>query len=248
MFTCRVTFWRAPHPNLMRFVLARKSAKVTLIILALAAGRPLIAQQGGATGEPLVIHTTTLPRAYLHQLYQEKLEARGGILPLRWELVEGTLPRGVTLLPEGALFGAPLETGEFHFTVNAVDSGRPAMQIKQPLVLNVVAPLLAQWGRYPKVNGQRIEGSIIVSNQADHDFDVTAIIMAVAENGRATAIGYQHLPLKKDTAGLEIPFGENLPRGAYQINADVVAEIASTNTIHRARLVPDERLSVVQGP
>lgn len=232
----------------MSFALAQKSARVALIILALAAVQPLIAQQGGAIGAPLVIRTTTLPRAYLRQPYQEKLEAQGGIMPLRWELIEGTLPRGVMLHPEGILVGTPQEAGEFHFTVSVADSGKPAMQIKQTLVLNVVAPLLAQWGRYPKVNGQRIEGSIIVSNQADQDLDLTAIIMAVAENGRATAIGYQRLPLKKNAAGLEIPFGENLPYGEYQINADVVAEIPSTNTIHRARLVPDEKFHVVQGP
>jgi hypothetical protein len=232
----------------MSFTVAHKSASAALIIFALAAVTPLTAQQGAATGQPLVIRTTTLPRGYLSQPYQVKLEADGGITPLRWELVEGNLPKGIMLHPEGILVGAPLEAGEFHFTVNVIDSGRPAMQRSQPLVLSVVAPLLAQWGRYPKVNGQRIEGSIIVSNQTDNDFDLTAVIMAVADNGRATAIGYQRLPLKKDTSGLEIPFGENLPYGQYQVNADVVAEISATNTIHRARLVPDEKFNVVQGP
>jgi hypothetical protein len=232
----------------MTFTVAQESTTIALLILALAAVRPLIAQQGGATGQPLVIRTTSLPRGYLRQPYQEKLEAQGGILPLRWELVEGSLPRGVLLHPDGIIIGTPLETGEFRLTVNVVDGGKPQMQLKQPLVLNVVAPLLAQWGRYPKVNGQRIEGSIIVTNQADQEIDLTAVIMAVADNGRATAIGYQRLPLKKNATGLEIPFGENLPYGEYQINADVVAEIASTNTIHRARLVPDEKFTVVQGP
>ena len=231
----------------MSFVLARKLAVAALVFLTLASS-PLIAQQAAATGRPLVIHTTSLPRAYFHQQYQEKLDAEGGILPLRWELIEGALPKGVMLHPEGILVGTPLEAGEFHFTVNLVDSGKPAMQLRQSLVLNVVAPLLAQWGQYPKVNGQRIEGSILVSNQTDHDFDLTAIILAVADNGRATAIGYQRLPLKKDSVGLEIPFGENLPHGTYQINADVVAEVPSMNAIHRARLVPDEKFNVVQGP
>ena len=128
------------------------------------------------------------------------------------------------------------------------DSGRPAAQRNQQLVLTVVAPLLAQWGRYPKVTGQRLEGSIIVSNQTEQDFDLTAIVMAVNENGRATAIGYQRVNLKKGTAELEIPFGENLPYGSYELDADAVAEVAATNSIYRARLVPKERFQIQQGP
>ncbi len=73
-------------------------------------------------------------------------------------------------------------------------------------------------------------------------------MMAVNENGRATAIGYQRIPLKKNTLGLEIPFGENLPRGAYDLNVDAVGEVAATNSIYRARLVPNEKMQVQQGP
>jgi Putative Ig domain len=207
-----------------------------------------LAQQGAATGEPLVVQTTTLPKGYLHQSYHAQLEAKGGILPLHWELSEGNLPHGIVLQSDGVLSGAPEETGEFPFTVTLSDSGRPMAQIKHPLVLTVVAPLLAKWGKYPKVNGQRLEGSILVSNQTEHDFDLTAIVMAVADNGRATAIGYQRIPVKKGTEELEIPFGDNLPKGAYQLNADVVAEVAATNSIYRARLVPNELMQVQQGP
>ena len=46
---------------------------------------------------------------------------------------------------------------------------------------------------------------------------------------------------------MEIPFGENLPHGTYEVNVDAVAEVAATNTIHRARLVAN-KLDVQQGP
>ena len=87
-----------------------------------------------------------------------------------------------------------------------------------------------------------------MSNQTEQDFDLTAIVMAVNEIGRATAIGYQRINLKKGTAELEIPFGENLPFGSYELDADVVAEVAATNSIYRARLVPKERFQIQQGP
>ena len=219
----------------------------TLVLLAIAS-TPVVAQQAAASGPPLVIHTENLPRGYLHQPYHAELQATGGILPLTWEHAEGILPRGITLTPDGILNGAPEETGEFKFTVKVRDSGKPAVELRKPLVLVVVAPLLAKWGKYPAIHGQRLEGSILVSNQTEQDFDMTAIIMAVAENGRATAIGYQHVPLKKGTDELEIPFGDNLPNGSYQLNADVVAEVAATNSIYRAHLVPKELMNIQQGP
>jgi Putative Ig domain len=206
------------------------------------------AQQGAATGEPIVIRTTGLPKAYLKQHYETRLEAQGGITPLRWELKDGTLPAGIVLVPDGILSGVPTETGEFKFTVTVTDSGRPAAQRNQQFVLTVVAPLFAQWGRYPKVNGHRLEGSILVSNQTGQDFDLTVIVMAVNDIGRATAIGYQHFVLKKGDAGTEIPFGDNLPRGSYELDADAVAEVAATNSIYRARLVPREKFQVHEGP
>ena len=133
---------------------------VTLVALVLIGKSVFISgqQTPGAT-TPLEIVTTALPRAYLRQPYEARLEARGGIAPLKWTLTEGSLPAGVTLQPDGVLSGIPTETGEFKFTVTVSDSGKPAYQKSQSLVLKVVAPLLAQWGRYPKINGHRVEGS-----------------------------------------------------------------------------------------
>jgi hypothetical protein len=206
------------------------------------------AQQGAATGEPLVVQTTSLPKGYLKQHYEFHLEAHGGITPLRWEITEGAAPAGIVLGRDGVLSGVPTETGEFRFTVTVTDGGRPAVQRNQQLTLTVVAPLMAQWGRYPKITGRRLEGSIIVSNQTEQDFDLTAIMMAVNETGRATAIGYQRIALKKGTSSLELPFGENLPQGSYELDVDAVAEVAATNSIYRARLVPKERFQMLQGP
>ena len=226
----------------------RSKKAILLISVVLGAVAPSLAQQGAANGEPLVIRTTSLPKAYLRRQYEIHLEARGGITPLRWEITEGATPAGIVLGRDGVLSGVPTETGEFRFTVTATDGGKPAMQRNQLLVLTVVSPLMAQWGRYPKVRGRRLEGSIIVSNQTEQDFDLTVIMMGVNEIGRATAIGYQRLPLKKNTEPIEIPFGENLPQGSYELNVDAVAEVAATNSIYRTRLVPKERFEMLQGP
>ena len=94
----------------------------------------------------------------------------------------------------------------------------------------------------PKVNGPRVEGSIKVSNQTEQDFDFTFIALAVDPTGRATAVGYQHFTLKKETDEFEIPFGENLPTGTYDLHADGIAEVAETNTIYRAHLATAEKV------
>ena len=225
----------------------RWPAFILALAQPLAAGL-VYAQQAGATGEPLVVRTLSLPKAYVRQPYEIRLEAQGGILPLKWELTEGALPAGLSVHRDGVLTGTPVDTGQFRFTVNVTDSGNPAYERRQELVLLVVAPLMAQWGRYPAINGRRLEGSVKVSNQTEQSFDLTVIVVAVNENGRATAVGYQRFELKKDVSDFEIPFGENLTHGAYELNLDAVAEVATTNSIYRARLVPKEKFQVQQGP
>jgi hypothetical protein len=152
------------------------------------------------------------------------------------------------LSESGLITGAPTATGNFAFVLTITDSGKPPRQLNYPLTLEVVAPMLLDWNPAAKINGQRIEGGLKVSNQTGVDFDLTVVVMAVAEDGRATAIGYQHFTLKPQTINFPIPFGENLPWGAYQINADAVAEVASTKTIYRARLVSNGRLRLLQAP
>jgi hypothetical protein len=219
-----------------------------LLILALTLLGSSTAQQGAATGEPIVFATAPLPKGFLRQPYHFKLEAQGGITPLRWEVTNGSLPEGVELAPDGTLSGAPTEVDSFVFRVTVTDSGKPVAQKKKEYTVEVVAPLVVEWSKRPRITGHRLDAAIRVSNQTGEDFDFTLVALAVNENGRATAVGYQHFTLKKNTDEFEIPFGETLPQGAYDLHVDAVGEVESTNTIFRARLAPADKLQVVQGP
>ena len=170
------------------------------------------------------------------------------LVPQRVDGVEvgGQLPRDIKLQDHGELFGIPDESGQFDFTVLVTDNARRIQQ-KQKLTLTVATPLAADWEKLANVNGQRIDGSIKVSNHTGRDFDLTVIVLAVNEIGRATAIGYQHFPLKKDTREMEIPFGDTLSRGNYLVNVDVVGEEPVSNRVFRARLVTGKE-QVTQGP
>jgi len=226
----------------------RSGARLVAVVVGLmVASLACVGQQSGATGEALVVQTSSVPKAFVGQRYETNLTAKGGITPWKWEIKEGSLPPGMSLHSEGVLLGVPSEAGEFSFTVTVTDSGRPAYQRDQKLVLAVVKQMFLQWGKYPTVNGRRAEGSVVVSNQTERDFDLTMVIVAVNEDGRATALGYQHFSLKKNTTAMEIPFGENLAHGSYQINVDAVGE-SGPATIYRARLAPKEPLVVAEGP
>lgn len=236
--------------SLMYAFLARRFCFLGLVVLlAQLSGSYSAGQSAPPAEQPLVILTTSVPKAYLKQAYLTTLEKRSGTSPVKWDVTDGSLPPGIMLDPDGLLRGTPSAAGEFHFTVTAKDTSRPGAEKQAQLVLWVVNPLLAQWRRYPKVTGEKLEGSIEVANQGDQDADVTVIVLAVdVSSQRATAIGYQHLELKKNSDSLEIPFGDNLPFGTYQLNADVVAEEPGINSIYRQRLVPKEKFEIRQQP
>jgi hypothetical protein len=219
-----------------------------LLLFALLAASMAMAQQGATTGEPISLETTSLPKGFLRQPYHFKLEAQGGVAPLQWEVTAGSPPPGVELAEDGTLSGVPTEVDSFHFVVTVTDSGKPASQRKREMTLDVMAPLLVEWSRKPKVSGRSVEGAIKVSNRTEQDFDFTLIALAVDATGRATAVGYQHFSLKRNTDEFEIPFGENLSPGAYELHVDAVGEVAATNTIYRSRLVTANKLQVQQEP
>src|SRR5712672_1772963 len=104
------------------------SVVLTLVLLV----PPMaVGQQAGAIGEPIVFQTTSLPKGFLRQPYHFKLEAQGGILPLRWEITAGAQPPGIDLSSDGNLTGAPTEVDSFHFIVTITDSGKPTRSQKK---------------------------------------------------------------------------------------------------------------------
>lgn len=224
------------------------SRGASLLLLGAMLAVTASAQRTGPTSEALTVKTTSLPRAFLRREFDYPLKAEGGTQPLRWQVDKGDLPAGMELRADGLLAGMPTGAGEFHFTVRVSDGSRPALEKTQELVLRVVAPLLAQWEHAPSVVGRRLEGSVKLSNQTEEDFDLTFVVLAVNETGRATAIGYQRFALNKDTVDFEVPFGESMPPGSYEIDADVVGEVPSTNSIYRSHLVAKERLQIVGEP
>lgn len=80
-----------------------------------------------ALAPPLAVDTTDLPVARVGKPYLTQLAASGGIAPYRWRVVGGSLPRGLSLRPNGRIDGVPRRSGRVKIVVSAEDSlGRAA--------------------------------------------------------------------------------------------------------------------------
>jgi hypothetical protein len=201
-----------------------------------------------AAQAPLAVVNEPLPPIEAGVEYHVLLHASGGVPPYVWSIASGELPDGINLSAEGLLAGRPTRPGAFVFVLKVEDSGHPAHTITKDFNAVVSASLLLEWLESPKVHDNRIDGALLVSNGTADVFDLTVVVVAVADNGRATAIGYEHFPLKGGTTNFKIPFGNTLPHGGYVIHADAIAEIPKRNAILRQRLQTPQPLQVITGP
>jgi Putative Ig domain len=204
--------------------------------------------QGQGESDLIIENDSQLPETYPHASYEVRFRAHGGVPPLHWRVEKGALPPGLKLKDDGLLYGSPEHTGEFQFTVSVTDSGQPQRSVQKAFVVRVRSAMVLNWKNPAHVNVNRIDGSAEISNTTADDIDLTFIVLAVPENGRAVAIGYQHFVLRRGTVGQELPFGETLPRGGYVVHVDAVGEVPAKNIIYRERMQTPSMLQVTVGP
>jgi len=216
----------------------------TGILTALLLGILVGVSAAQEVGAPLEITSErTLPRAVLSGNYEVKLAATGGVPPLTWEVIAGSLPPGLSLDPvSGTISGVPTALGLYRFAVEVSDSDDPADTRSREFAIAVIAALAVEWKRVPAVTPDGISGSVKLANQTANDLDLTMIVVAVNEIGKAFVLGYQQFTFTAQTTIDEIPFGSSLPQGSYIVHVDVIAEAPPTNAIHRARLQTSEPL------
>ena len=186
---------------------------------------------------PLKITTESIAPGVAGVPYQLRLQAEGGTRPYRWTISDGKLPSGLELdAKTGEISGLPASGGTFTITVRLRDSGSPAQEVQRTYTIQLRAMLSIEWKESPQVKTGGIFGSCVVSNGSEKPFDMTVIVLAVNETGRATALGYQRFVLNPRSSSPLISFGSTLPDGKYAVHADAVAEVPSVNAIYRVRL------------
>ncbi|HEV2288638.1 MAG TPA: putative Ig domain-containing protein [Candidatus Acidoferrales bacterium] len=95
---------------------------------------------------PFSIGTTSMPNAAQGSPYNFPFAAVGGVPPVTWSIIAGSLPPGLSLAPTtGQVSGTPTTQGSFGFTLQATDSSLlppngTAQVAQQPLTLTVGAP------------------------------------------------------------------------------------------------------------
>jgi hypothetical protein len=217
--------------------------------ICVAAVLVLVAVAGASAQDAkssFAITTKQLPAATLWNRYTYQLQADGGIEPYHWRTIVGSMPRGLELRDSGEIGGIVNQAGEIDLLIQATDRTGARSQPKK-FTLGIEPPLRADWLKKSQVNGNRVDGSVKVSNSTGRDFDLTFVVLAVNDIGRATAIGYQHFPLKKNTRDMELPFGDTLGPGNYVVNVDLVGEEPVSQTVFRTRLVTPKQ-TIAQSP
>ena len=94
--------------------------------------------------EQLVIITNSLPGGSEGVAYQAAIQASGGILPYKWNILEGTLPPGLEMTPAEDLqiSGIPAAAGAYPVTVQVKDSNIPPDSASRAMVINISPPPL----------------------------------------------------------------------------------------------------------
>ena len=121
-------------------------------------------------GPSLIIQNESdLPDTFPHASYEVHFRAHGGVPVLHWRLEKGALPQGLRLEDDGQLHGQPERAGEFQFTISVRDGGKPQQAVQKIFVLHVRSGLTLNWKTAARVKGNRIEGSVEVSNATPDD-------------------------------------------------------------------------------
>jgi len=189
-----------------------------------------------AHAEPrLEITTASLEPCVVDQPCSQRLQASGGTTPLTWRIVRGSLPPGLQLDPAtGTISGSAISAREYEVEIEVRDSSKPPQEDSRTFTSKSVPVLTLDWNAPPTLQDTTISGSVTVSNNGADAIDLTVIIVAVNEVGKAFALGYQHPRVPGKATLQEIPFESQLPGGRYIVRADAIAEIPEKNRIYRA--------------
>lgn len=86
----------------------------------------------------LTVTTTSLPSGSVGGAYTGSLASSGGLAPVTWSVIAGTLPTGLTLNPAtGAITGTPTAAGTASITFQAADASSPQQTAKATLNLTI---------------------------------------------------------------------------------------------------------------
>ncbi|HUN89519.1 MAG TPA: Ig domain-containing protein [Terriglobales bacterium] len=170
--------------------------------------------------------TNSLPNGMLGRPYAANLTLRNGAGPFEWRLTDGTLPPGLFFdTNAGAIRGTPSQIGDYRFSLTVRDLGTNEM-VRHTFIVAIQNQLLLEWLKTPTLSSNTLSGLVKVTNNnlRGQTFNITVIIVAVNEIGKAFALGYQHFDLA-ESIEQTVPFSSTLPNGQYIVRVDAIAAL-----------------------
>ncbi len=115
------------------------------VTLTDSGGAAAVSQQFTITISPppaLSISTTSLAPGTVDATYASAVATQGGVAPLAWSVISGSLPPGLVLNPaNGKITGIPPPAGAYAFTVQVKDSALPTSQTAmQAFSITIASP------------------------------------------------------------------------------------------------------------
>jgi len=100
---------------------------------------------------PLVISPASgaLPDALTNVAYTTALANAGGIGPVTWSVISGSLPPGMSLSATGVVSGTSGPIGNYAFTVQAMDSGAPQQKATASYTLTIASGFTVSFAMQP---------------------------------------------------------------------------------------------------
>jgi hypothetical protein len=185
----------------------------------------LLAAAIAMADDTLSIVPPVQPRCFVSRPCTLRLDTRGGRGPFLWRVVEGTLPRGMSLNRDtGVISGTPDIAGEYNPNIEVTDNFNPPQRARRVVTIVVQSVLSVEWVTLPGLHDNNtLSGALRVTNQ----------VVAVNQIGKAFTLGYQHFSLPTGQTSPSIPFGMSMPSGTYRVRADAVGEVYPKNRIYR---------------
>jgi len=209
---------------------------IALLCMATLASVESAFAQAPRNGRAFQILTSSLPLPEPGVEYKAELKVVGGKPPYSWAILEQRLPADLTFDPtRGIIFGIPQSETQFSVLVQVSDSSEPPLTSTRLLVANP-GPLLAmRWTERPHISLDHLAGAVRVKNGSKDNVDLTVVVVAVNEVGKAFAVRYEHLTLAKGAETPDLKFDSSLPLGQYTLHADAIGEVPVKNVIYRDR-------------
>jgi hypothetical protein len=114
---------KSPSKGLSKYTRVGGLALVATVVAFLATSWVVNSAQKKALIAGLTLASTTPPSAVVNQPYAFALQASGGRPPYQWAVVDGRLPEGLTLEPEGIIRGQSETTGTYDVRVQVKGAG-----------------------------------------------------------------------------------------------------------------------------